>query len=759
MVFLSLEAFVLNFRRFGFEFMNKILEGLNENQLEAVVNIEGPVLVLAGAGSGKTRVLTHRVAHMLEQSISPWNVLAITFTNKAAKEMRERIEKLIFYGNKKPYDLWVCTFHSASLRILRAEIEKLGYKKDFVIYDTSDQQTLLKECIKELNLDEKRFNSKGIAFTISAAKNKFMSPEDFEKQAFNYVEQIIAKVYALYQQKLYQNNALDFDDLLLLTVRLFQQDDEALKYYQERFKYILIDEYQDTNNVQYIFAKLLADRYKNICVVGDPNQSIYRWRGADVSNIKNFERDYPNAKVIKLERNYRSTQTILDAANAVIANNSKLKNKDLQKNLRLWTAHNKGKQITVHCCEDENDEALFVAEVIKRGVQTKRSYREFAVLYRTNAQSRAIEEIFVRNNIPYNIVGGLKFYERKEIKDLMAYLQLLINPYDTLSFKRIVNVPKRGIGSATVNKFISYVLMPPDDEKSITLIDVLRNAENIAGISTKARTKAQELVAVFDSINRQIHELSIVDIMNMVLDLSGYRSALEAEATVESRTRLENLNEFITVAAKYDLENPDGDLGDFLASISLMTDQDKYENSNVVSLMTLHTAKGLEFPVVFIVGMEEGIFPHFRSFEDDAEMEEERRICYVGITRAKEELYLSYCKMRNLYGRTQMNKPSRFLREIPEELIAPFIKQKGLDNEAKDSDLIGSSIDNKAFYNNKQAVTEESFQLGDKVVHKKWGAGVIVGIKGDGRDMQATVAFPEHGIKVLMLQYADLQRV
>lgn len=737
--------------------MSKILEGLNENQLEAVINIDGPVLVLAGAGSGKTRVLTHRVAHMLEQSISPWNVLAITFTNKAAKEMRERIEKLVSRGNKR-YDLWVCTFHSACLRILRAEIEKLGYKKDFVIYDTADQQTLLKDCIRELNISEKRFNPRKAAFVISSAKNKFMSPEDFEKQDFDYAERVIAKIYSLYQQKLYQNNALDFDDLLLLTVRLFQQDSKVLGYYQERFQYILIDEYQDTNNVQYLFSKLLADKYKNICAVGDPNQSIYRWRGADISNIKNFERDYPNARIIKLERNYRSTQTILDAANAVISNNAKSK-KDSIKNLKLWTAHDKGRQITVHCCEDENDEGLFVAEVIKRGVMAKgRSYKDFVVLYRTNAQSRAIEEVLVRNNIPYNIVGGLKFYERKEIKDLMAYLQLLVNPYDTVSFKRIVNVPKRGIGSATLNKFISYVLMPPEGGSSITLIDGLRDAGNMEGITKKACIKAKELATVFDRISSQMQSLCIVDIINMILDLSGYKAELEAEATVESRTRIENLNEFITVAAKYDLENQDGDLGDFLASISLMTEQDKYEDSDAVSLMTLHTAKGLEFPVVFIVGMEEGLFPHFRSLEDEAEMEEERRICYVGITRAREELYLSYCRMRNLYGRVQMNKPSRFLYEMPEELTDLFVKkQKSLRSEIKNSALMSKSTADADLYNNIR-FTAKSFQLGDKVMHKKWGMGVVVDIKGNGKDMQVTVAFSGNGVRALMLQYADLQK-
>lgn len=720
--------------------MDNILDKLNPQQQQAVQHIEGPLLVLAGAGSGKTRVLTHRIAYLLQQGVAPWHILAITFTNKAAGEMRERVEALV--SSFQARDIWVSTFHSACLRILRREIEALGYDRNFVIYDDADQQTVLKDCLKELDIDDKRYTPRGMSVAISGAKNQLQSPDEYEEQAFDYYQQVAARVYRLYQQKLMSNNALDFDDLLMLTVRLFQQQPAVLNHYQQKFRYILVDEYQDTNHAQYVLVNMLAQQHRNLCVVGDPNQSIYGWRGADISNILSFERDYPEAKVVKLEQNYRSTQTILDAANAVIKHNYSAKDLD------LFTGLGKGEPIGVKQCEDERDEGFYIVRTIRQGLDKGRQYRDFAVLYRTHAQSRAIEENLLSANIPYTIVGGLKFYDRKEIKDLLAYLRLAVNPLDTYSFQRIINVPKRGIGPASVEKLLAFAAA-----NGLNVLQVLERAAEVPGLNNRVKKGCADLAAMYQNLQQQQQFLSVTELVEEVLKQSGYWMELEAENTVDARTRMENLKEFTTVTAEYDRNNEEGSLEDFLAGISLMTDQDSYqEQSNVVSLMSLHTAKGLEFPVVFLPGLEEGVFPHSRSLDDERELEEERRLCYVGITRAKEELFLSYCWTRSLYGRMQNNLPSRFIEEIPSHLL-------NRPNKPRMAAKTAWGTAGKPAADNKKTMPVGDYQLGDKVQHKKWGVGVIVAIKGEGKDAELTVTFPEQGIKKLMVEYAPLQKV
>jgi DNA helicase-2/ATP-dependent DNA helicase PcrA len=718
--------------------MQNILESLNPQQREAVQHVDGPLLVLAGAGSGKTRVLTHRIAYLLEQGVSPWQILAITFTNKAAGEMRERVEKMV--SSEQASDIWVSTFHSACMRILRREIQALNYDRNFVIYDDSDQQTVLKDCLKELNIDDKRFSSRAMSAGISNAKNQLMTAEEFDAQAYDYNDQIVAKVYRLYQEKLVRNNALDFDDLLVLTVRLFQNHNHVLTYYQDKFKYILVDEYQDTNRAQYVLVNLLAQRHRNLCVVGDPNQSIYGWRGADISNILSFERDYPEVKVVKLEQNYRSTQTVLDAANAVINHNASAKK------LELFTALGAGERIISKNCEDERDEAFYITRMIRQGVDKGRSYQDFAVLYRTHAQSRAIEESFLTANIPYTIIGGLKFYDRKEIKDLLAYLRLAVNPYDSYSMQRIINVPKRGIGPASVSKILTWA-----EPNRLNMLETLNRINEVPGLSAKVKAGCHSLAELYNNLQQQQEYLSVTELVEEVLKQSGYREELENEDTVDSRTRLENLKEFMTVTQEYDKNNEDGSLEDFLAGISLMTDQDRYQGeSNVVSLMSLHTAKGLEFPVVFLAGMEEGVFPHTRSLDSESEMEEERRLCYVGITRAKEQLYISNCWCRMLFGRRQNNIASRFIKEIPEYLV-----DSGKILATKRQPIMSNQTATTANSTSKEII---DFQLGDKVAHKKWGIGVIVSIKGSGKDAELTVTFPDQGIKKLIAEYAPLTK-
>ena len=634
-----------------------ILSGLNKEQVEAVTTTEGPLLILAGAGSGKTRVLTHRIAYLIkEKGVSPENILAITFTNKAAGEMKERLEKMVGYFG---FQMWVSTFHSACVRILRRDIDLLGYKRSFTIYDAADQRSLLQEIIKEMNLDDKRFPARSIQETISRAKNQLYTPEMFDREASGYYNSKVAEIYYRYQERLKANNCLDFDDLIMQTVILFGQSSDILRYYQEKFKYVLVDEYQDTNHAQYMFVKLLTEVHRNLCVVGDDDQSIYGWRGADINNILDFEKDFPEAKVIKLEQNYRSTKNILAAANEVVRNNRGRKGK------ALWTENVQGDKVTICLVPSERAEAEFIAGEIKRlQYEENRSLNEFAVFYRTNAQSRVIEECFIREGISYTIVGTLKFYERREIKDLIAYLRVIVNPADNLSMARIVNVPRRGIGQVTWSRLQGYAR-----DRGITVSQALLEAEDIPNIG---RTKAAILGfgRNLEVLREQKDKVTVTKMVMDILNFTGYLQELEAENTEEALSRIENIQEFLSVTQEYDRRDENNNLENFLETIALISEVDTYANGGgSVVLMTLHTAKGLEFPVVFMAGMEEGVFPHSRSLSNEPETEEERRLCYVGMTRAREKLYMTHTRQRILYGNTLINEPSRFLRRSPKNLL------------------------------------------------------------------------------------------
>jgi len=719
----------------------ELLAQLNPAQVEAVTYGDGPLLVLAGAGSGKTRVLTSRIAYLLkEMRIPPYRILAITFTNKAAQEMRERVEALVPEAAR---DLWICTFHAACLRILRRQEDFFGRDRNFVIYDADDQLTVIKDCVKELNLDDKKFPPRAVAAAVSQAKNQLLDAGDFESHAYDYFSKVVSKAYYLYQEKLRRNNAVDFDDLIFLTVRLLQSHPQVLAYYQDRFRYILVDEYQDTNHAQYILVNLLAGAHRNLCVVGDPDQGIYGWRGADIKNIMSFERDYPEACTIKLEQNYRSTGSILEAANHIILNNANRKDK------RLWTAAGPGAPLVNYFGEDEHAEADFVAgRILLLKERENRPYRDFAVLYRTHAQSRVIEEIFVRAGIPYTIIGGLKFYERKEIKDIVAYLRLILNQNDAVGLTRIVNVPKRGIGQASLSKIMAFA-----GEQGINPVEALERAGEITGLSAKVRVRGAALGALLRRYSGESSYLSITDLAWVVMEQTGYRQELLDENTVESRTRLENLDEFLSVTGEFDRKAEEKDLRSFLENIALVTDLDKYnEETDQVALMTLHTAKGLEFPVVYLIGLEEGVFPHSRSLLDSSELEEERRLCYVGVTRARVRLYLAHCWKRTLYGEERYNKPSRFLEEIPPHLMSADDFLNGVEEKRPPGKkaIRGMSV--------KKPQDMEQFILGDKVRHVKWGTGVIVGVQGQGEDAEFKVAFPDQGIKVLLARYAPLER-
>ncbi len=728
---------------------------LNDAQLQAVTHYNGPLLVLAGAGSGKTRVLTTRIAYLLrEKGVDPYNILAITFTNKAAREMRERIEVVV---PDQARSLWVCTFHAACLRILRRQAGFAGYTPNFVIYDASDQKTVIKECLKELNLDEKKFPPAAIGAAISQAKNVLYSPEELEKKSFDYFQRTVCKVYKLYSEKLKKNNALDFDDLLVQTVRLFRENPSVLSYYQEKFKYILVDEYQDTNHAQYVLVNLLASKHRNLCVVGDPDQSIYGWRGADITNILNFERDYPDATVIILEQNYRSTKTILESANRVISNNLNRKPK------KLWTAGSPGDPVVIFTARDEHAEANFVVDRINRWHLTRqRPYGDFAVLYRTHAQSRVLEEKFLAYGIPYTIVGGLRFYERKEIKDLLAYLRLLVNPGDRVALQRVINEPRRGIGEASIGKIFALA-----DETGMAPLEILEKEKSLPGLTGKAAKSAREFGRMMAFLRRLATQLTVTDLVEKILSITGYRQALESERTIEAATRLENLKEFYTVTREYDRQMPDGNLEDFLAGLSLLTDIDEYEQeTDRVTLMTLHSAKGLEFPVVFLVGMEEGVFPHSRSLESKQELEEERRLCYVGITRARELLYLSHCWQRTLYGYTRTNEPSRFLRELPPNLLSDTDPLDAANAGAGNDGKKVAAVNNATFNHNNRDKSGSSkkhtrctgFNCGDTVEHSKWGRGTVLEIKGSGENAELKIEFPGLGTKTLLARYAPLVR-
>ena len=753
------------------------LDDLNPVQREAAEHTEGPLLILAGAGSGKTRVLTYRIAHLIAEGIEPRAILAITFTNKAAKEMRERVATLV---GSEGYGLWVTTFHSACVRILRREIDNMpGYNRNFVIYDTGDQQSLLKSCLKEYNLDEKKFPVRSIAAVISEAKNKLVDPEEFSQKASDYFQQKVVDIYKSYQKKLKSNNALDFDDIIMLTVQLFQQNKQVFRYYQDKFRYIMVDEYQDTNHAQYMLIKLLASEYRNLCVVGDDDQSVYGWRGADIQNILDFERDYPEAKVIKLEQNYRSTQKILEAANAVVKNNESRKEKS------LWTENAEGQPLVCYVGNDERDEAGYVVERIKRLHELEgRPFNDFAVLYRTNAQSRALEERLMKAATPYRVFSGLKFYQRMEIKDILAYLRVLHNPADQVSFARVLGVPKRGLGDSALEKILEYA-----DEQGMPVLEAILEAEYIPDLPTRAKKPLVGFAHMMQGLVACSKEASVTDLVEEILNKTGYKAILQAEDTPEAKTRLENLLEFLSVTAEYDAkaaqhtQNAQNEgvkaeeavpgLSGFLEQVSLVADIDELDQADeAVALMTMHSAKGLEFPVVFVVGMEDGIFPSSRSLMDPNELEEERRLCYVAITRAREKLYLCNAEMRMLYGKIQYNRPSCFLAEIPTALMTdidpldppkrrPSTKPKSTWRRQETVDRtipLGSGPWEKGFGSTLVSKGGEAHHLGDKVEHATFGRGIIVSIKGEGDQAELTIVF-NGGIKKLMAEYAKLTKL
>ncbi|WP_143139343.1 DNA helicase PcrA [Alkalibacterium sp. 20] len=738
-----------------------ILQGMNPKQKEAVAHTEGPLLIMAGAGSGKTRVLTHRISYLIqEKGVNPWNILAITFTNKAASEMKSRVAGLVKDGGQ---DVWVSTFHSMCVRILRREIDHVGYSSNFTIADPGEQLTLMKKILKRLNIDPKKYNPRAILSEISNAKNVLQNEKEFRAEATDFFGKMVADCYDSYQRELRQAETVDFDDLIMLTVRLFEEHKDILEYYQTKFQYIHVDEYQDTNHAQYKLVNLLAERFNNICVVGDADQSIYGWRGADMENILNFERDYTDAKVVLLEQNYRSTKNILKAANDVISHNSKRKDK------HLWTDKNGGEFITYYRAGNEHEEARYVIQHIQKELEKNpdREFGDFAVLYRTNAQSRVMEETLIKTNIPYRMVGGHKFYDRKEIKDVLAYLTLIANPKDNLSFARIVNEPKRGIGASTVEK-----LALAAEEMGWSLYDAALNANSI-NLSARATKKVEAFALMIQDFLKMAEFLSITELTEEILNKSEYLPTLKKERTLEAETRVENIEEFLTVTKQFDEQQPDdASLITFLTDLSLISDIDRLEEepTSEITLMTLHAAKGLEFPVVFLIGMEEGLFPLSRAELDEEQMEEERRLAYVGITRAEEKLYLTNALSRALYGRVQSNRPSRFLEEVDETVLEveesgslkPFSSgmYEGMGNSSNDP------FDNKT-KKRKNVVSHATgnsgaekldWQVGEKVKHKVWDVGTVVKISGEGDDLQLDIAFPGIGIKPLLASFAPIEK-
>lgn len=736
--------------------------GLNPQQAEAVINTEGPMLIMAGAGSGKTKVLTCRVANLLQKGVRPYRILAITFTNKAAAEMRERVNNMSGPAAK---DVWLFTFHAFCARFLRMEIDKLpGYGGNFAIYDTADSQNLIKQILKEMNLDDKRFQPSGILSRISNAKNALQDAAAFARQAGDFYEQKVADIYSRYEQKLQLNNALDFDDLLMLSIKLLQENKEVREKYQDRFDYLLVDEYQDTNHAQYLLTKFLAAKHRNICVVGDADQSIYGWRGADIQNILDFEKDYPDAKVIKLEQNYRSTQIILDAANAVIENNTGRKPKN------LWTENKSGADIIYFQAVDERDEARFVIEQLQNLQRTEnKKLGDMAILYRTNTQSRIFEEMLIKSGISYNMVGGLKFYERKEIKDIIAYLRVIFNPADSLSLLRIINVPKRGIGDASLAKIQAYAAA-----NNVSLFEAVSNAAAIDGLSSRFVSKLDDLAGIIFELMNLANEAPVEDLIDRVLRDTGYLEELENERTPQAQSRIDNLHELISVAQEFAASEEENNLENFLAHVALVSDIDDTElGEDAITLMTLHSSKGLEFPVVFLVGMEEGLFPHARTLMDETEIEEERRLCYVGITRAKEKLFLSSTKMRTIYGNTVTYPPSRFLQEIPARLVKTIKRQErfsALENFKQVSEKYSarpqkpaSTFNPHSFMPQKPAAAAEGtgtrFNTGDRVSHSKWGEGMVVSVKDSPDGQEVKVAFAGAGVRSLLTKYAVLKKL
>lgn len=718
-----------------------LLEKMNEKQKEAILKCDGALLILAGAGSGKTRVLTHKIAYLIEEKgVDPLNILALTFTNKAAEEIKNRIEDLI--DSKTDY-MWAGTFHSICVRILRREIEKIGYSRSFVIYDTSDQKTLMKDCLNELMINEKTFNIYSQLNYISRLKDQMITPEENEKLVSkeDYYQKTQAKIYKLYQKKLKKNNALDFDDLICKTIEILEQFEEVKNYYSDKFQYILVDEYQDTSRAQYRLIKNLAEINRNICVVGDIDQSIYGWRGADIRNILDFEKDYPEAETILLEQNYRSTKNILDAANSVIKNNEERREKN------LWTQNQEGEKIIFYKAFDEKDEARYIAEEIKQNIlKDSKEYKDFAILYRMNSQSRVIEEEFMSKGIKYKIVGGLKFYDRKEIKDIIAYLRVIQNPDDDISIKRIINVPKRGIGKTTIEKIEKYSI-----ENSLSFYNSLFESEE-AGISKRTFGKINDFLSLIGRLIAMKEIFSLNGFIEKLIDNINYIDELEKEDSVESRSRIENIEEFLTVTKERTENNSDMTLEEFLTEMSLMSDIDKTEDEefNSVTLMTMHSAKGLEYPYVFIVGMEEGIFPSYRTILED-NIEEERRLCYVAITRAEEKLYITNAKKRTIFGNTNYNKDSSFLSEIPKELIEKESINEGLDIQNK---IQKANQRTKLYSNNKSKfftgiedkkdnkIEKNEYQVfipGEKVKHKTLGVGTVINTSGEKGKEKITV--------------------
>ncbi|MCC6442466.1 MAG: DNA helicase PcrA [Armatimonadetes bacterium] len=735
-----------------------ILSNLNDEQQEAVIHPGGPLLIFAGAGSGKTRVLTHRVAYLIrELGVPPRNILCVTFTNKAAGEMRERINGLI---GRLSFEMWVGTFHATCARMLREHGDKIGLDRNFVVFDTGDQNTLVKECLTQMDLDDKQFPPRQILDLIGKAKEEMISPRDFLQYYSGHFEEIAARVYRLYQEKLHQSRALDFDDLIYFGVRLLEERADVLEHYQDKFRHILVDEYQDINMCQYKLVKNLAAQYRNLCVVGDDDQSIYGWRGADVKLILAFEQDYPDAKVVKLEQNYRSTQRILDAAFHVVRNNR------FRKDKQLWTQNAEGEHLILFEAGNEQEEAAFVAGAIrKKMLEEKRSLKEFAILYRTNAQSRVFEEVFINHQLPYKIVGGLRFYERKEVKDIIAYLRLLHNPHDGLSLRRVINVPARGIGTASVDKVAAYASL-----KDISLYEAVLQIEQIAEIQGKSRKAIKEFADMIELLRRYKDQLSVPQLLAEVIDRTGYIRQLKEERSIEAQTRIENIQEFVTAAKEFDTNDPDKTLRAFLEQVALMSDVDSYDTgSEAVVLMTLHSAKGLEFPVVFMVGMEEGIFPHSRSLWDDRQLEEERRLCYVGITRAREQLYLTYAWRRTLWGATQTNRISRFLQEVPNELFAKNAPKSQVQKKLWDEPAPAQSAPTRTASERHKEILRSVFpedeqegvvlKPGDKVRHSKFGEGLVLNATGSGSEAQVSVHFPDYGVKKLMLAWAKLEKV
>lgn len=760
--------------------MNPLLNGMNDRQAEAVQTTEGPLLIMAGAGSGKTRVLTHRIAYLIdEKMVNPWNILAITFTNKAAREMKERAAAL----NPATQDCLIATFHSMCVRILRREADHIGYNRNFTIVDPGEQRTLMKRILKNLNLDPKKWNERAILGTISNAKNDLIDEVAYANLAGDMYTEIVAKCYTAYQKELRQSEAMDFDDLIMLTLRLFDQNPDVLTYYQQRYQYIHVDEYQDTNHAQYQLVKLLSSRFKNICVVGDADQSIYGWRGADMQNILDFEKDYPEAKVVLLEENYRSTKTILQAANEVIRNNRNRRPKN------LWTQNEDGEEIVYYRANDEQDEALFVARTIDQLSREGYSHKDFAVLYRTNAQSRTVEEALLKANIPYTMVGGTKFYSRKEIRDVISYLNLIANPSDNISYERVVNEPKRGVGPGTVDKIRNFAAT-----QEISLLDASANIM-LSPVKGKAAQAVYEFANLILDLRDRLDDYSVTELVELVLKKTGYSAALAAQATLESQARIENIEEFLSVTKNFD-ENPDNPadetgldkLSRFLNDLALIADTDDGDQeSSEVTLMTLHAAKGLEFSVVFLVGMEENVFPLSRASEDEDELEEERRLAYVGITRAEKILYLTNANSRMLYGKTNYNHPTRFLREISSDLLnyqglarpanssfkvsytnsdtskfgqgmslAQALQER--KRQAAPSSLSTNSLPFGKSSQSQPSKPEVAWAIGDIAHHKKWGDGTVLAVSGSGNSQELKINFPEVGLKKVLASIAPIEK-